>query len=107
MNELKKIKQLFDLCNDNEGIIGKVHIINTSDNPHDLEDVKKEFRVYQGDGYCFDVSREPVELEDGESNDNVIDGFEYQFMEGIYDGFKDVTIAEALILIKRELTLAK
>lgn len=102
--EAELSRKLFDLCSElGDGVHHKLHIINTSDG-HGLEDEKKEFRIYSADGYCFDISKEPVELSDYEQNDCAIDGYEYQFMEGIYEGFKDLIVEEAIQLLINERT---
>jgi len=98
----KKEKKLFDLADKiGEGVHGKLHIIDVSENLHSLPDEKVEYRVYHSDGYCFDISREPIELAEDESCDSCIDGFQYSFMDGIYEGFKELTIDEAIKILSK------
>lgn len=93
----KKEKILFDLCSKNgEGIYNKLHIIETSRFPEE----KKEFRVYHAAGYCFDVTKERMFLAEDESNDSMIDDYEYYFDEGMFEGFKEITVEKAIKLLK-------
>lgn len=93
----RKAKKLFDLCGKyGEGIHFNFHIIENSQFP--LE--KKEYRVYHSDGYCFDVSKEEMELAEDEICNSCINGYEYSFNEGVYDGFKEITIEDAIKLIE-------
>jgi len=101
IREAKLAKKIFDLCDKiGEGVHDKLHIIDTSEG-HGLEDEKKQFRVYHADGFCFDISMEPVEIGEYECNYSAIDNKEYQFMEGIYEGFKECSLQEAIFLIKK------
>lgn len=76
-------KQLFELLNNKgEGIFNKVHII------FDPFVGIDRFRVYHSDGYCFDCERV-----------DELDYYEYVFFTG-YEGFKPITIEEAIKLIK-------
>ncbi len=94
----KKAKKLFDLCeSNNEGIYNKLHIIDNSRFPEE----KKEYRIYHADGYCFEVYKEKIELADDESNDSTIGGYEYYFNEGMFEGFKEITVEEAINLLKQ------
>ena len=93
----KQAKILFDLCEkNNEGCYYKLHIIDNSQFPDD----KKEYRVYHANGYCFDVTKEKIELAEDESCDSCIGGYEYSFDEGAYEGFKEITVEEAIKLLK-------
>lgn len=105
MDEIKKLlkanarkaKIIFDLCEKRgEGIYNKLHIIDTSQYP----DEKKEYRIYHADGYCFDVSREELELYENEVCISSINGYEYEFNEGIYEGFKEISAQEAIKLLQ-------
>jgi len=102
MNEIlkanvKQAKKLFDLCeNHNEGIYNKLHIIDNSRFPEE----RKEYRIYHADGYCFDVSKEKIELAEDEICASCIGGYEYDFNEGIYEGFKEISVEEAIKLLK-------
>lgn len=101
INEAKLAKKIFDLCNKiGEGVHDKLHIIDTSEG-HGLEDEKQQFRVYHSDGYCFDISMEPIEIGKDECNYCSVDNKEYQFMDGIYNGFKECSLQEAIFLIKK------
>jgi hypothetical protein len=93
----RKAKIIFDLCEKRgEGIYNKLHIINTSQYP----DEKKEYRIYHADGYCFDVSKEKLELDKDEVCLSCIKGYEYLFNEGIYDGFNEISEEEAIKLLE-------
>lgn len=93
----RKAKEIFDLCEKlDEGIYNKLHIINISQFPNE----KKEYRVYHADGYCFDVSKEKLELDEDEVCFSSINGFEYDFNEGIYEGFKEISDEEAIKLLE-------
>lgn len=94
----KQAKKLFDLCEkNNEGFYDKLHIIDNSQFPYE----KKEYRVYHANGYCFDVTKEKIELAEDESCVSCIGGYEYSFNEGEYEGFKEITVEEAIILLKQ------
>ncbi len=93
----KQAKILFDLCEkNNEGFYNKFHIIDNSQ----FQDEKKEYRVYHANGYCFDVTKQKIELAEDESCDSCIGGYEYSFDEGAYEGFKAITVEEAIKLLK-------
>ncbi len=81
----------------NEGIFNKLHIIDNSRFPDD----KKEYRLYHADGYRFEVFKEKIELADKESNDSIIGGFEYQFDAGMFEGFKEISVEEAINLLEQ------
>lgn len=94
----KKAKKLYDLCEKNdEGIYNKLHIIDNSRFPEE----RKEYRIYHSDGYCFEVSKEKIYLAEDESNDSAICGYEYLFDEGMFEGFKEVTVEKAIELLKQ------
>jgi len=97
-DDAKQAKILFDLCEKNgEGIYNKVHIIDNSR----FSDEKKEYRIYHSAGYCFDVIKERVYLAEDESNDSIIDDdYYYYFAEGMFEGFNQITIEEAINLLK-------
>lgn len=93
----KQAKKLFDLCEkNNEEFYDKLHIIENSQFPEE----KKEYRIYHADGYCFDVSKEKIELAEDEICDSCIGGYEYSFNEGAYEGFKEITVEEAIKLLQ-------
>lgn len=94
----KQAKKLFDLCEkNNESVYNKLHIIENSRLPEE----KKEYRIYHADGYCFDVSKEKIELAEDEICDSCISGYEYSFNEGAYEGFKEVSVEEAIKFLKK------
>lgn len=87
--EIAKEKRLFELISEiGEGIYDKVHIIEHS---HYTDD-DRHFRVYHGNGFCWDVKRE----QQFDEHDNLIEPY-YEFDE-FWDGFKqsgiDLAIAE-------------
>lgn len=93
----QQAKKLFDLCEKNsEGVYNKLHIIDNSRFPEE----KEEYRIYHADGYCFDVSKEKIELAEDEICDSCIGGYEYSFNEGTYEGFKEITVEEAIKLLQ-------
>lgn len=93
----KQAKKLFDLCEKNdEEVYNKLHIIENSRFP----DEKKEYRVYHSDGYCFDVSKEKIELAEDEICDSCIGGYEYSFNVGAYEGFKEIAVEETIKLLQ-------
>lgn len=95
--EAKQAKKLFDLCEEfGENIHGKLHILENSQYPNE----KTEYRIYHADGYCFDVSREEIDLAEGEMCDSMIGCYEYYFNEG-YEGFKEITVGEAIKLFTK------
>ncbi|MBM3712520.1 MAG: hypothetical protein FJW56_03675 [Actinobacteria bacterium] len=92
----RKSKKLFDLCEKNgEGLYSKIHIINVSQFP----EKKSEFRIYHEDGYCFNVSKEKIYLDEDEICVSSIGGYEYEFDEGAFEGFKEITVEEAIKLM--------
>lgn len=94
----KKYKKLFDLCESmGEGVHGKLHICDSSDDSRFPEE-DQAYRVYHADGYCFDVRKQANEVAEDEICLTCIKGFEYSFMEGIYEGFKDIDIDQAIKL---------
>jgi len=74
------VDQLGEICE------GKLHIIDTS------EYEVSQYRVYHADGYCFDISREPMFDED-----SVI---VYCFYSQ-WDEFKELTVDKAIELINQ------
>lgn len=56
------------------------------------------FRIYHKDGYCFDITREKEYNIDGDE----IGSFHYEYHEGHFDGFKELTLKKAIELIKSE-----
>lgn len=93
----KQAKILFDLCSTkDEGFYYKLHII---ENQRFFEG-KKEYRVYHSDGYCFDITKEKIELAQDECCVSCINGYEYYFNEGNYDGFKEISIEKAIQLLQ-------
>lgn len=103
-----KEKELFDLVEyKGEGIEGKLHIINISDFSYDEElfdDVEK-YRIYHGDGYCFNTEKYRIIDEDifnkQYSEENNINGFYYYFISDLFDGYKTLSLEEAIKLIKK------
>ena len=55
-------KELFELCESiGEKIDGPIHIIDTTNKREN----EGSFRVYHNAGYCFDITKEDVQEEDG------------------------------------------
>lgn len=101
IKEAHGAKELFDLCEQlGDGVHGRLHLLLSSDDDR-IADSKQTYRAYHADGYCFDVSREPYEEAEDETNDCAIDGHEYLFMEGIYEGFKDIDLNDAIELLRK------
>lgn len=99
--EAASAKKLFDLCEKyGDGIHGKTHLIYNS-----VGDTE-EFRIYNADGYCMDVSKQAVELAEDEQNDSMIEGFEYNFDSGSFEGFEEIECDEAIRLISSSLLKA-
>ncbi len=95
----KKAKKLFDLCEkNNEGIFNKIHII---DNSRFSERRKKSFAFITVMDIVLSFSRERIELAEDESNDSSIDKYEYSFDEGMFEGFKEITVEKAIILLNQ------
>ena len=93
----KQTKKLFDLCEKNSGgIYNKLHIIENSRFPEE----KKEYRIYHADGFCFDVSKEKTDLAKDKVCVSCIGGYEYDFNEGAFEGFKEITVEEAIKLLE-------
>lgn len=93
----KQAKKLFNLCAKNgEGIYKKIHIIDNSQFPEE----KREFRIYHADGYCFNVSKEKIDLAEDEICVSYIGSYEYYFDEGAFEGFKEITVEEAIKLLE-------
>ena len=96
-----KEKQLYllvkEILNTHGDMVDELHIVEQSGIYED-----KEFRIYHGDGYCFDVKKEsacdPDEIEDFEGVDE--DGFSYSTYFG-WDGFKDCDLRIATELLSR------
>jgi hypothetical protein len=100
---MEKIKEIFNLIkNLDEGIYGKLHIIDIeSDYDYESQNFKlKKYRIYHADGYCFEVSREKIDLVEDESCE-LIDGFYYNFDSEMFEGFKELSIQECIVLIKK------
>jgi len=101
-------KELFDLVEyKGEGIEGKLHIIDISDYSYD-EDLfhdQKKYRVYHGDGYCFNIEQyeiDDVELFNEEYGEEFnINGFYYYFISDLFDGYKELSLEKAVELIKK------
>lgn len=97
MTNAKQAKKLFDLCEKNgEGLYSKIHIIDNSQSSEE----KREFRFYHADGYCFNVSKEKIDLAEDEICVSCIGGYEYDFDEGAFEGFKEITVEEAIKLLE-------
>jgi hypothetical protein len=94
----KQTKKLFDLCEKNgEGLYDKIHIVDNSRFP----DEKKEYRIYHADGFCFDVRKEKIDLAEDEICVSCIGGYEYDFDEGAFEGFKEITVDGAIKLLEK------
>lgn len=88
-------KMLFDALQElGDGIHERLHVIMGDEREGDKETI----RVYHADGFCFDVSKE--ECEDDGNSIGIIEGHVYSFMEESYEGFKSLTVAEALSYVK-------
>ncbi len=99
--DAKKYKKLFDICdNMGVGIHDKLHICDSSEDGR-FPDEDKEYRVYHADGYCFDVRKQRNEPEEGCICVTCIGNYEYSFLEGVYDGFKDIDIDGAIKLFSK------
>lgn len=83
-------QELFDLCEINEGLDGKIHVI---DQTSEYEKEEKQYRVYHKDGYCFDT-RKVISDRDEDSGEPI---FEYQFYSE-WDEFKTLTVKQAIKL---------
>jgi hypothetical protein len=87
------IKEILDTHGD---IVDDLHIVDVSEFGDD-----EEFRIYHGDGYCFDVKKEyacePDEVDSFEEVDK--DGFSYSTYFG-WDGFKECTLDKAKELLE-------
>lgn len=94
-------KKIFSICENNEGINGTLHIIENTDTGRFFPEEKLTYRIYSAKGYCFDVTREQIELAEDESNEYVIGEYEYSFNSG-YEGFKEIEENEALALLKND-----
>lgn len=94
-------KELFDLVDSiGEGLFLSLHIIDISDEI----DYGKQYRVYHSDGYCFNVREEEIDdLDDfiAEYGKINIGNNHYAFQSDLFDGFKKLSIEEAIILINR------
>lgn len=93
---INKAKELFEIVKSiGHGINGKIHII-------DIDDYNLElFRVYHGDGYCFDIHKRELDDDDEswyEEDCEKIDGFEYSFYSD-WSGFKKLTVEQAIKLL--------
>lgn len=53
------------------------------------------YRVYHKDGYCFDITWERQFGEEGKEIESY-----YEYHEGIFDGFKSLTIEQAIQIIE-------
>jgi len=53
------------------------------------------YRIYHKDGYCFDITWE----RQWDEEENEVDPH-YEYHEGIFDGFKDLTIEKAIEIIE-------
>lgn len=97
--ETKKAKKLFDMCyNANQGIHGKLHIVNISKS--NIEDEEMKYRIYHADGYCFEIERIKIDLAEDEMCESMIGKHEYLYGDNNYEGFKELTIEKAITLLK-------
>jgi len=89
-------KELFDLVDGiGEGLFKSVHIIDIS-----VFGKGSIYRVYHSDGYCFNIEKEVVDCAEDEINTEAIDGYEYIYIDDLFDGFKQLSIEDAIALIK-------
>lgn len=101
-------KELFDLVEyKGECIEGKLHIIDISDYSYDEDlfyDLKK-YRVYHGDGYCFNIEKYSIddeyEFNEKYGEESNIKGFYYYFISDLFDGYKTLSLKNAIELIKK------
>lgn len=97
-------KELFELVESKgEGEYENYHILDTSETPLHREDEGGVYRIYHGDGYCLDVSKEyccePDEID--EYDGVATDGYNYSWSSE-WDGFKNIkTVEDALTLVKQ------
>ncbi|WP_304138744.1 hypothetical protein [Mesonia mobilis] len=56
------------------------------------------YRVYHKEGYCFDITRE----KDYEDEEDEVGFWTYEYHEGVFDGFKELTLDDAIKLIREE-----
>jgi hypothetical protein len=91
-------RKLFELIEKiGEHLEDGLHIIDSSDE-YPATDGDGKYRIYHADGFCFDIKKEFVGKE--ESMEGVDDdGCTYVFDSG-WDGFKDISVTEAIDLIK-------
>lgn len=97
-NNMKNLeKELFDLVDwVGQGLYMSLHIIAISEFGYG-----NKYRVYHSDGYCFNIEKEEVDLAEDESNPSAIDGYEYTYLDDLFDGFKILDIKEAIKLIRK------
>lgn len=88
---------LFELAQKiGEGIFNAVHILD-----HSEEDTIDLFRIYHGDGFCWDIQREPEY-----SDEDFVNGFYYEFSE-TWEGFEQSGIDFAISELKKVLNNQK
>ncbi len=56
------------------------------------------FRIYHKDGYCFDITKEKEYPDDTKKDWK----WYYEYHEGVFDGFKSLTIENAIKIIETE-----
>ena len=55
------------------------------------------YRIYHKDGFCFDVTFERQFDEEGKEKEPC-----YDFITGVFDGFNDISIEQAIVVIEAE-----
>ncbi len=92
-----KNKILFDLVdNIGEGLFLSLHIIDITEFGQ-----KEKYRVYHLDGYCFNIEKKENEFYNEKNLDEFGGFYEYSFQADLFDGFKTLTVNEAIKLIKK------
>jgi type IV secretory pathway VirB4 component len=94
--KLQTEKELFELVNNiGEGLHSGLHIIDVSEYSRG-----EKYRVYHSEGYCFNTEKIEVDLADDEQNSSAIDGYEYSYCDDLFDGFKKLSVEQAVILVQ-------
>lgn len=97
IEQVKKIKALFELCELMAGqTISGVSVVEDAG----VFEQEIRYRVYHKDGYCFDVSKEKIDMDERNSYDSLISGCDYTFDEGVFDGFERITLDDAIKLLE-------
>lgn len=97
MNLEKKLYDLIDnLDQDNMSGLG-IGIHESSIVDCRFPEEENGYKVYHKDGYCFEITFEKqFDEEENEIEPN------YEYHEGMYDGFKSLTLEEAISIIEKE-----